>query len=192
MSEFSISGECSAHHLDIVNFSFKQTFPTRFPPVYFTGSWVSSTESLSGTWGEASDPRTHSGVFIFKRTPPECMCFFPPPTVLKQNNSKALWQFSIAAVRYGVRKNTWSWSFFEQRAKSRKRFVELYIRSTRFGRPLTRNEEEELGLLKKSFTTAGQFLSRPCRISAQWFHNADSRFYHSIAEHQIRETTDHE
>ncbi|KAJ7368797.1 hypothetical protein DFH08DRAFT_33383 [Mycena albidolilacea] len=174
MSEFSISGECSAHHLDIVNFSFKQTFPTRFSPVYFTGSWVSSTESLSGTWGEASDPRTHSGVFIFKRTPPECMCFFPPPAVLKQNNSKALWQFSIAAVRYGVRRGTWSWSFFEQRAKSRKRFVELYIRSTRFGRPLTRNEEEELGLLKKSFTTA------------------DSRFYHSIAEHQIRETTDHD
>jgi len=159
MSEFNISGECSAHHLDIVNFSFKQTFPARFPPLYFAGSWDSSTQSLSGSWGEESDPRTHPGVFIFKRMLPECMCFFPPPTVLKENSSKALWNFATQAVLYGVRRGAWSWSFFEQRAQSRKRFIELYIRNTRFGRPLTRTEEEELGLLKKSFTTAGQLYS---------------------------------
>jgi hypothetical protein len=86
------------------------------------------------------------------------MCFFPPPAVLQANSSKALWQFAIAAVRYGVRRGSWSWSFFKARADSRKRFIELYVRSTRFGRPLNRNEQEELGLLKKSFTTAGQFL----------------------------------
>jgi hypothetical protein len=158
MSEFNISGECSAQHLDLVNFSFKQTFPARFSPLYFAGSWDISTQSLSGTWGEEADPRTHPGVFIFKRMLPECMCFFPPPTVLQANSSKALWQFAIAAVRYGVRRGSWSWSFFKARADSRKRFIELYIRSTRFGRPLSRNEQEELGLLKKSFTTAGQFL----------------------------------
>ncbi|KAJ7246566.1 hypothetical protein B0H12DRAFT_758041 [Mycena haematopus] len=86
----------------------------------------------------------------------------------------ALWQFAIAAVRYGVRRGAWSWSFFEQRGQNRRRFIELYIRKTRFGRPLTRKEEDELGLLQKSFTTA------------------DSRFYHSIAEDQIRKTTDHD
>ncbi|KAJ6560408.1 hypothetical protein B0H19DRAFT_1147563 [Mycena capillaripes] len=174
MSEFNISGDCSAHSLDLVNFSFKQTFPTRFSPLYFAGSWNSTTQSLSGSWGEESDARTHPGVFIFKRTLPECMCFYPAPTVLQANSSQALWQFAIEAVLYGVRRGAWSWTFFKQRAENRKRFIELYIRSTRFGRPLNRGEEEELGLLKKSFTTA------------------DSRFYHSIAESQIRVTTDHD
>ncbi|KAJ6515406.1 hypothetical protein C8R45DRAFT_208195 [Mycena sanguinolenta] len=174
MSEFNLTGECSAQHLDIVNFTFKQTFPTRFSPLYFAGSWDSSTQSLTGTWGDESDARTHPGVFIFKRMAPESMCFFPPPVVVKENTPKALWQFATDAVMYSVRKGAWSWSFFEQRGQSRRRFIELYIRSTQFGRPLTRSEEEELGLLKKSFTTA------------------DSRFYHSIAEDQIRKTTDHD
>ncbi|KAF8214062.1 hypothetical protein K438DRAFT_995547 [Mycena galopus ATCC 62051] len=173
-SAFNISGECNAQHLDLVNFTFKKTFPARFAPLYFAGSWDVSTQCLSGTWGEESDPRTHPGVFVFKRMAPECLCFFPPPPVMKENSSKALWQFAIAAIRYGVRRGRWSWSFFEERGRSRRRFIELYIRSTKFGRPLARKEEEELGLLKKSFTTA------------------DSRFYHSIAEDQIRKTTDHD
>ncbi|KAF7355741.1 hypothetical protein MSAN_01492000 [Mycena sanguinolenta] len=174
MSEFNIVGECSAQHLDVVNFTFKQTFPTRFSPLYFAGSWDSTAQSLTGTWGDESDPRTHPGVFIFKRMAPESMCFFPPPVIVKENTPKALWQFATAAVMYNVRKGAWSWSFFEQRGQTRRRFIELYIRSTQFGRPLTKSEEEELGLLKKSFTTA------------------DSRFYHSIAEDQIRKTTDHD
>ncbi|KAJ7498476.1 hypothetical protein FB451DRAFT_1016491 [Mycena latifolia] len=174
MTDFTISGECNAPNVDVVNFTFKQTFPARFSPLYFAGSWTSTTESLSGTWGEDSDPRTHNGVFIFKRTVPECMCFFPAPPILKENQSRALWKFAIESVRFGVRRGYWSWSLFKQRADGRKRFIELYIRNTRFGKPLSRKEEEELGVLKKSFTVA------------------DSRFYHSIAESQIRVTTDHD
>ncbi|KAJ6561494.1 hypothetical protein DFH09DRAFT_1160085 [Mycena vulgaris] len=174
MTDFTIAGDCTAQNADVVNFTFKQTFPARFSPLYFAGSWSSVSQSLSGTWGDESDPRTHSGVFTFKRTVPECMTFFPAPPVLEANQSRALWQFAIESVRYGVRRGQWSWSFFKQRADARKRFIELYIRSTRFGKPLNRNEQEELGLLKKSFTVA------------------DSRFYHSIAESQIRVTTDHD
>lgn len=168
MSDFTITGECNSQDEDIVNFTFKQTFPTRFSPLYFAGTWNSESQSLSGTWGEESDPRTHPGAFIFKRTVPEAMCFFPPPAVLRANKSQALWTFAIAAVRDGVRRGAWSWSFFKERADNRKRFIELYIRNTRFGKPLNRSEEEELGILKKSFTAA------------------DSRWIHSIAEAQIR------
>jgi hypothetical protein len=102
------------------------------------------------------------------------MCFFPAPVILEANKPRALWFFATSAVLYGIRRGTWSWSFFQQRAESRRRFIELYIRSTRFGRPLNRTEEDELGLIKKSFTTA------------------DSRFFHSIAENKIRVTTSHE
>ncbi|KAJ7437086.1 hypothetical protein B0H11DRAFT_2206778 [Mycena galericulata] len=174
MTDFTISGECAAQDLDVVNFTFKQTFPARFSAIYFAGSWNNETQYLSGTWGEESDPRTHPGVFIFKRTVPEVMCFFPAPPVLRENKSRALWTFAISAVRYSVRRGQWSWSFFKERADNRHRFIELYIRSTRFGKPLAESEETELGLLRKSFTAA------------------DSRFFHSLAESHIRVTTDHD
>ncbi|KAJ7126471.1 hypothetical protein C8R43DRAFT_708313 [Mycena crocata] len=173
--DFTIFGECSGQDGNIINVKFKKTYQSsRFSPLYFAGSCDSATQSLSGTWGEESDARTHAGVFIFKRSAPECMCFFPAPTVLQANKPRALWAFAISAIRYGVRRGAWSWSFFHQRAETRKRFIELYIRNVRFGRPLNRTEEEELGLLKKSITAA------------------DSRFYHSIAENLIRVTTDHD
>ncbi|KAJ7093941.1 hypothetical protein B0H15DRAFT_147115 [Mycena belliarum] len=173
-SDFSISGECSGEDTETVKFTFKRTFPARFSPEYFSGSWSRATQSLSGTWGPEADTRTHEGVFVFKRILPEDMCFFPSPAVLQGNKPRSLWAFAIAAVRHRIRREDWSWSFFKQRTLHRKRFIELYIRSTRFGRPLSRAEEEELGLIKKSFTTA------------------DSRFYHSIAENQIRVTTGHD
>ncbi|KAJ7223972.1 hypothetical protein C8J57DRAFT_1591283 [Mycena rebaudengoi] len=174
MTDFTISGNCSGEGADLADFTFRQSFPARFSPVYFSGSFNGATQSLSGTWGEESDTRTHKGVFIFKRSVPECMCFFPAPVILEANKPRALWFFATSAVLYGIRRGTWSWSFFKQRAESRRRFIELYIRSTRFGRPLNRTEEDELGLIKKSFTTA------------------DSRFFHSIAENKIRVTTSHD
>ncbi|KAF7361998.1 hypothetical protein MVEN_00545000 [Mycena venus] len=174
MSDFTISGECNGESSEVIKFTFKQTFPARFSPQYFSGQWSRAQQSLSGTWGAEADPRTHDGVFIFKRIIPEYMCFFPAPAVLKVNKARALWTFAISAVRYTIRKEDWSWAFFKQRTEYRKRFIELYIRSTRFGRPLNAAEQVELGLIKKSFTTA------------------DSRFYHSIAENQIRLTTGHD
>ncbi|KAJ7262295.1 hypothetical protein B0H12DRAFT_1105150 [Mycena haematopus] len=174
MSDFTIVGECSGESSEIVKFTFKQTFPTRFSPQYFSGQWSRSQQSLSGTWGSEVDPRTHDGLFIFKRIIPEYMCFFPAPAALRANKARALWTFAISAVRYTIRREQWSRALLKERTQNRKRFIELYIRSTRFGRPLTTAEQGELGLIKKSFTTA------------------DSRFYHSIAENQIRVTTGHD
>ncbi|KAJ6618743.1 hypothetical protein B0H10DRAFT_1794829 [Mycena sp. CBHHK59/15] len=174
MSDFTITGECSGQSAEVVNFTFKRSFPARFSPQYFSGTWNRGSRSLSGTWGAEADSRTHDGVFTFKRILPEYMCFFPAPSVLEANKPQSLWTFAISAVRDSIRREAWSWAFFKSRTENRKRFIELYIRSTRFGRPLNRSEEEELGLIKKSFTTA------------------DSRFFHSIAENQIRVTTGHD
>lgn len=190
MSDFSIAGECSGDS-EAVRFTFKLTYPARFAPQYFAGTWSRATQSLSGTWGAEADSRTHDGVFTFKRIIPEYMCFFPAPAVMKVNRPRALWGFAISAVRYSIRREEWSWAFFKQRTENRKRFVELYIRSTRFGRPLNRSEEEELGLIKKSFTTAGTFLIVSL-FHWSYFVRLDSRFFHSIAEQRIRVTTGHE
>ncbi|KAJ7783010.1 hypothetical protein B0H16DRAFT_1495047 [Mycena metata] len=149
MSDFTITGECSGESAEVVKFSFKRSFPTRFSPEYFSGQWSRAQQSLSGTWG-AEDRHSHS------------RCFYPAPAVMMTNKPRSLWTFAISAVRYRIRKEQWSWAFFKRRTENRKRFIELYIRATKFGKPLNASEEEELGLIKKSFTTA------------------DSRFYHSI------------
>ncbi|KAF7297297.1 hypothetical protein MIND_00962900 [Mycena indigotica] len=173
-SDFTITGECAPQGSDLIKITFKQTFPTRFPAQYYAGVWSRATHSLTGTWGAEADAKTHGGVFIFKRVDPEHMCFFPALSELQSNKSRALWNFALSAVLYQVRKQTLSWTFYKERSYARKRFVDLYIRNTRFGKPLNRQEEKELGLIKKSFTTA------------------DSRFYHSIAEAKIRVTTGHD
>nr|GAT60452.1 predicted protein [Mycena chlorophos] len=174
MTDFTVLGECSGDNTGLVNFTFKQTFPTRFPPQYFAGTWHRSTHSLTGTWGAEADPRTHGGAFIFKRIEPEHMSFFPALVELRTNKARAMWNFAISAVQFQIRKDTFSWAFYKERSYARKRFIDLYVRNTRYGKPLSRTEEIELGLIKKSFTTA------------------DSRFYHSIAEARIRVTTGHD
>jgi hypothetical protein len=124
------------------------------------------------------------------------MCFFPAPAVLKVNKARALWGFAISAVRYTIRKEDWSWAFFKQRTANRKRFIELYIRSTRFGKPLTTAEQVRnfyyFGWLHP-ITQVALDRTRPDKkvhYNTQTVHplltivrsftTADSRFYHSI------------
>ncbi|KAJ7481633.1 hypothetical protein FB451DRAFT_1236685 [Mycena latifolia] len=176
-SDFNVAGECRAgDEPGIVELSFKRSFPTRYPTQYFTGTWNAATETLIGTVGMDEDPAKHNSAFVFKRIMPEYMCFWPAPVELETNKARALWGFAIAAVRYGVRRDRWSWSFFKERRDNRRRFIELYIRSsgsTQFGAPLTGPEWQELGLIKKTFSTA------------------DARFYHSLGEKMIRATVEH-
>ncbi|KAJ6511394.1 hypothetical protein C8R47DRAFT_732752 [Mycena vitilis] len=175
-SEFTIAGKCSAGvEPDTVSVSFKRSFPTRFPAQYFTGVYDAATETLSGTLSMEEAPaagQTH-GAFVFKRFAPENVCFVPAPVELEANKPRALWAFAIGAVRYDIRRSRWSWMFFKERRDNRLRFIELYIRQMKFGKPMNQEEYDELARIKKIFTTA------------------DSRFYHSLATQQIRATTEH-
>ncbi|KAJ7602584.1 hypothetical protein B0H17DRAFT_1222744 [Mycena rosella] len=175
---FTIAGECRAgDELCTVSLSFQRSFNPVARTQYFTGTWTAATDTLTGTVGFDANPTKQKAAFVFKRTAPEFMTFWPPPAELSAKRARALWVFAIAAVKYTVGKDRWSWSFFEERRHNRRRFIKLYIRSngssTKFGAPLTSLEGRELGLLKKTFSTA------------------DSRFYHSLAEQQIRTMPNH-
>ncbi|KAJ6610468.1 hypothetical protein B0H10DRAFT_411247 [Mycena sp. CBHHK59/15] len=174
VTDFTVTGECRPGDTPgVLVVSFKRMFPARFPTQYYTGTWTAATDVLQGTVGMEQDPATHYSTFVYRRTAPEHLIFAPAPVELSTNWASAMWRYAIAAVRYGVRRNRWSWSYFKERRDNRRRFIELYIRSTRFGPPMTNPEWEELAQVKKTLTTA------------------DSRFYHSLAEQQIRATTDH-
>ncbi|KAJ7093996.1 hypothetical protein B0H15DRAFT_905027 [Mycena belliarum] len=175
--EFKITGECrAADEPGSVEFSFRRSFHARYQTQYFSGKWDCATETLTGTVGLEDDPSKHYSAFELKRIPPEYMCFWPSPAELEANRPCALWRFAIAAVRSDIRRERWAWSLIKERGENRRRFVELYIRSsgsTVFGTPLTPLEWQELGRIKKTFSTA------------------DSRFLHSLAETRIRATVEH-
>ncbi|KAJ7507291.1 hypothetical protein B0H11DRAFT_197898 [Mycena galericulata] len=177
-TDFKIIGHCRAgDEPGSVVTTFKRTFPAHFPTQYCAGKWDATTETLSGTVGLDEDPAKHTSAFVFRRMSPEHLCFAPAPVELETSKARALWGFAIAAVINDVRRARWSWSFFGERRDNRRRYIELYIRSatasTRFGTELSNEEFEEFSRIKKVFTTA------------------DCRFITSLAEQQIRATTDH-
>ncbi|KAJ7849789.1 hypothetical protein B0H14DRAFT_3866764 [Mycena olivaceomarginata] len=158
--EYTVDGSCWVDvATDTVHFTFTRAFPPRYGAQHYAGTWDACTDALTGTWGPTSDEKAHEGVFVFKRIAQADMCFFPSPRALQANRARALWGFAgrggtaarlPAAVELG-----------------------LYVRNTRFGRPLAPGEVAELGRIEKTLTSA------------------DSRFYHSLAEHKIQITTGH-
>ncbi|KAJ7291115.1 hypothetical protein C8J57DRAFT_1458070 [Mycena rebaudengoi] len=166
---FTVTGEAQASDSPgVVTLSFQRSFRTRFPTQYYTGKWDAATDTLQGTLGPEEDVSTHGHAFIFKRIEPENMCFAPLPPEIAEGKARALW----AVCDCGGKR--WSWAFFKERRDNRKRFIELYIRGTQFGAPLSQEEWNEWSRVTKTFTTA------------------DCRFYHSLAEQKIQATTDHD
>lgn len=174
-NDFTISGECSAGDSPrLIKVTYKQSFPARLADAYYHGQLDLDTDAIVGTYGSEIDPKTHQGSFILKRTPAILMCFRPAPAIFKRNHARALWSFALSAVHYHVGKKAWSKRYFEQRRVAKKRFLELYIRDNHFGRPLEQSESTELAHIRNKLTAA------------------DSRFYHSLAEYQVRRMTGHE
>jgi hypothetical protein len=157
--DFKIAGECHVgDEPGTVAISFKRSFPTaRYMNEYYIGTWNAPTQTLTGkVWSEENyeNSEGQSGAFVFKRIAPEHMCFLPAPVELEANKSHALWTFAISAVRFDICRDRWAWSFFKERRDIRKRFIELYIRSTTFGPSLSMEEWDELSRVMKQMTTA--------------------------------------
>ncbi|KAF8581694.1 hypothetical protein K439DRAFT_202072 [Ramaria rubella] len=173
-SDFSIKGRCTPGDTgDLIVVTFTRTFPLRYPAEYWHGQLDKSTDTISGTCGHDLEHDNHFLVFVLKRMAPEYLRFRPAPEVFDSNKARALWSFALSAIQYQVRRQSWSWGFFQERREKRSRFIKLYIRQTEFGRPLDPHEYKEFVQLRGSFTSA------------------DSRFYHSLAHYQIRRTTKH-
>ncbi|KAF7319371.1 VPS13 domain-containing protein [Mycena chlorophos] len=170
MVAYNVKGDCHVAEDDASTMfvTFRRIFATGFVQ-HFHALWKIGSNTLSGTYGEEEDPYDAS----------------LPPIELQSTSddsgqnpkARALWAFAINATIQRIRREGWSWSFFKERRDNRKRFIELYIRSGHgnisFGKYLDESEMLELARIKKSFTTR------------------DSRFYHSLADKQLRATTQH-
>ena len=178
LSDFTISGTCSpVEGQDKIAVSFKRTFPARFPAQHWDGEFDPTTDTITGTVSFDDEPEVSSSTFLLKRTPPDQLRFRPPPATFETDRPRVLWKYAISATRAYVHRQSWSWTFFRDRRDTRKRFIQLYVRSTNLGEPLGKplegNEWAELNQIRQGLTSA------------------DSRFYHSLARYQIRITTKH-
>ncbi|KAF8516788.1 hypothetical protein JB92DRAFT_2909192 [Gautieria morchelliformis] len=172
--DFKISGTCSPGETQsIIAVSLKRTFAARQGPQYWDGQFDSATDTMTGAVSFDEERMPTSLTFFLKRTSPDQLRFRPSPAAFEANKARALWTFALSAARGDVRRQSWSWSFFRERRDTRKRFIQLYIRDTGFGKPLDEAERAELSQILKGLTTA------------------DSNFYHSLALYQIRITPGH-
>ena len=172
--EFTVSGTCLLSETsNAINFTLTMTFSHLHVSHKLKGSWNPTSDALTGTWWDTRETKPRKGVFMYRRLAPENLCFYPAPTALKSNKPQALWKFALRAVCDQIHRRDLTWTFFRERGIRRRRFIELYIRKTRFGRPLDEAELEELRRIQKSLT------------------NADHLFYISLANQEIRKTVVH-
>lgn len=172
--DFKITGSCSpVETQDQIAISFKRTFTNHHPPQYWYGRFDPATDTITGTVSFNEDRTGTSATFVLKRTPSDQLRFRPPPAAFEGNKARTLWTYALSVTRAYVHQQSWSKTFFHERRDTRKRFIQLYIRSTAFGKPLDEAENAELKEIRLRLTTA------------------DSRFYHSLALHQIRITVSH-
>ena len=174
LGDFTISGQCVRDAAsNSLLFTMRREFASRHPTQYWNGQLDVARETITGTWGTDLDEAAHFGTFILKRTSPEDLRFRPAPATIIAKGARSLWLFAIFAVLSRVRRQSWSWSYFKERRNNRMKFMKLYIRNGHFGRPLNRQELTEFRDVRRTLTSA------------------DSRFYHSLANDQVRKTTNH-
>ena len=150
---FSLQGRLSLEPSGTLQVAFCMSFASG--PEYFSGS-IDQTGTMIGYrgWDEGVSEATHNDMFILKRVPEAVMCHRPCPDELAQNQPRALWSFAISFVLEDVRRRSWSWSYFRERRRVRKRYLELNIRFRDYGRTLNEAESKEYLRLRKSLTLA--------------------------------------
>lgn len=167
-ADYHLTGVTSQSQGRPIRVKFSIQYSQEFRPKYFSG-YLRSDGALVGSQGWAEDYTTHQYRFILRRTPPDIMCRRPSPVEFRLKKARALWTFACAAVRYQVRKERWSWSFFAERRDTRLSLIKFDIRNyTAFGRPLDSDERAEWTLRRGAITAL------------------DATFYRLVRDKQLR------
>ena len=102
-----------------------------------TGKFDPEEKSIRGTvtFGTEQDP----GEFVFKRNPDFVRFYVSPSSV----TARKRWGFATKVVLDKIRRDAWSPSYFVQRIKNGKRYMEMSIREFHYGRALSEDELKE-------------------------------------------------
>jgi len=102
-----------------------------------TGKFDPEEKSLRGTIKFGSSVIT--GDFVFKRSP-DLVRFYPSPSTI---TARKRWEFATTAVLDRIRRDSWSPAYILQRIKDGKRYMEMSIRHSHYGRRLDSDEDNE-------------------------------------------------
>lgn len=133
-----------------VDFKFKAIFQIMSTAVVFDGKLDVAECSIRGSWKLKLDGGP-GGQFVCKRSQ-EFLRLYSIP-LPNETPAQTRWKFALDSVRYHVKRDLWSRSFFLERLQNQKRYIALATRAYHFGKDLTPEEAEELQAFFKVFTT---------------------------------------
>jgi hypothetical protein len=177
LDSFTIAG--SIRHLeDSIEVRFVKTYNRllyrgRMTSWLYRGSLDQASGTIEGHWSKESSD-IHLGTFRLGRSPAFAYQFRYSKEEFVASPARARWSFAGAAVLHQVRQQLWSWAYFASRARTRRRFLELFHRREMaflWYRPadkLSDEETAELEVIEKSLSPA------------------DARCYFSLAQMKIR------
>lgn len=144
----------------------------------YHGSFDIATGTMSGQWG--NEELGDFGTFRLQQAPAWTHQFRYSQSEFEENAALARWSFAGRAALYQAKQQLWSWSFFEDRRRKRKRFLELFkcreltnvwYFTQEF--QLTEEQVKELHDLEKALTPT------------------DARLYRAIGKSEIRKLCVH-
>ncbi|TFY62376.1 hypothetical protein EVG20_g6725 [Dentipellis fragilis] len=106
----------------------------------FKGTFNDSFDRVDGEWGSIDGG---AGAFFFLKKPLVYVVCRPEDEGFEANKPRALWKFAMDAAMRVARRKVFTWSTIRERRDTRRRFLELQLKSTEFS-GLERDEFEEL------------------------------------------------
>jgi hypothetical protein len=125
----------------IISFSIK---PAGYPATYLKGPADTSGASSVITSGYSANLSKNTGAAVISRTVEDILRLRPSPKAFRENKVRALWDYAMKTALDSVRCSRLSWSCVAERRGDRQRFLDLAKRKRYCGRPLNREESEEL------------------------------------------------
>jgi hypothetical protein len=147
----------------------KMSFRGRKTTWLYRGLLDQGSGTIEGHWGPENTTAEY-GTFRLGRTPDDVYRFRYTKATFVASPARARWAFACAAVHHQVRRKLWCWAYFEDRATTRKRFLELYYRRELWYQPKEKLSGEEMAELQ---------------LIEQGLSPADAHFYRSLAKRKI-------
>jgi hypothetical protein len=152
---YTLTGTTGALESGKMPVDLKISYRALWSEISMTGYFDLEENSVRGTLTMSNGNR---GEFVFKRDP-DLVRLYPVPSTI---DTKARWRFATTVILDRIRRQSWSPSYILKRIKDGKRYMELAIRDSYYGKLVEDDEMDEY-----------------CDLLASLY-EADSRFYASL------------
>ena len=152
---YTLTGTTGALESGKIRVDLKISYRAMWSEISMAGYFDLEENSIRGTLAMSNG---NQGEFVFKRDP-DLVRLYPVPSTI---DAKARWRFATTVILDRIRRQSWSPSYILKRIKDGKRYMELAIRDSYYGKLVEGDELDEYYDLLASL------------------YEADSRFYSSL------------